>query len=342
MDNLRQIELDTPQGKKQLAVLCGDISDLSEELDVLTISAFHRDYAAVPHTLLGALDQNDINTALLSAEPFIDLRTTANIWLSPEIETARLPIRRIGCIESPPLFSSGDRTAILLKEIQAYFHMLEIASLSGVPIRTLAMPVIGGGNQHIDSELVMIPILNECLRFLKQDEQIRRIFIITRNRGQAEAFAATLEQSYHLMQNRQPAEEEKKQLAFISYSSADRNVADNLCAKLEARGIPVWYAPRNIHSKDYASAIVQAISECSHFVVILSKHSLASEHVLNEIDLAFQELNRKIAFLPLKIDEEELGPAFKYYLSRQHWMDAHVPPLEKRLEEFVSQSFPIN
>lgn len=341
MDNLRKIAVDTPQGDKQISVLCGDIAELREELDVLTISAFYRDYAAVPHTLLGALDQNNISTARLSAKPFIDLRTTNNIWLSQEIKEGLLPIRRIGCIESPTFYTSGDRTAILLNEIRAYFHMLEIASLSGAPIRTLAIPVIGGGNQRIDADLVKIPILNECFRFLKQNEQIQQIFIITRNRKQAEAFAETLEQSYLLMQNRQPAAEEKKKLAFISYSSADRNIADNLCIKLESRGIPVWYAPRNIHSTDYASAIVQAISECSHFIVILSKHSLASEHVLNEIDLAFQELNRHISFLPLKIDEEQLGPAFKYYLSRQHWMDAHVPPLEKRLEEFVSASFPV-
>ena len=37
------------------------------------------------------------------------------------------------------------------------------------------------------------------------------------------------------------------------------------------------------------------------------------------------------------IDEEEMGPSFRYYLSRQHWMDAHVPPLEKRLDECVAK-----
>ena len=32
-------------------------------------------------------------------------------------------------------------------------------------------------------------------------------------------------------------EEQKRPLAFLSYSSKDRNVADNLCAKLEKSGI---------------------------------------------------------------------------------------------------------
>ena len=44
-----------------------------------------------------------------------------------------------------------------------------------------------------------------------------------------------------------------------------------------------------------------------------------------------------IRFYPLKLDQEALGPAFKYYLSRQHWMDASCPPLEKRLEEYVDK-----
>ena len=99
----------------------------------------------------------------------------------------------------------------------------------------------------------------------------------------------------------------------------------------------MWYAPRNVDSPDYATAIVNAIARSSHFIVILSKDSLSSEHVLNEIDLGFQELKRGIRFYPLKLDDKELGPSFRYYLSRQHWMDASFPPLERRLEEFVAK-----
>ncbi|MBQ1475169.1 MAG: toll/interleukin-1 receptor domain-containing protein [Ruminococcus sp.] len=131
--------------------------------------------------------------------------------------------------------------------------------------------------------------------------------------------------------------EVQKPLAFISYSSADKNIADNLCSKLEQNGVRVWYAPRNIDTADYASAIVKAITNCTHFIVIISHNSLQSQHVLNEIDLAFQELRRKILFYPLKLDSEEMGPAFRYYLSRQHWMDASCPPLEAQLDQFVGK-----
>ena len=62
---------------------------------------------------------------------------------------------------------------------------------------------------------------------------------------------------------------------------------------------------------------------------------MSSEHVLNEIDLAFQGLPNKIKFCPLRIDETVFTPSFKYYLCRQQWTDAIDPPMEARLNEFV-------
>ena len=140
---------------------------------------------------------------------------------------------------------------------------------------------------------------------------------------------------------RQKAEDSKTDercpLAFISYSSKDRDIAEKMCAQLESRGIGVWYAPRDITSTDYASAIVEAITKSIYFVVILSHNSIRSNHVLNEIDLAFSELQRGMKILPVRIDEEELGPAFLYYLSRQQWIDAHIPPIELRFSEMAEK-----
>jgi hypothetical protein len=128
----------------------------------------------------------------------------------------------------------------------------------------------------------------------------------------------------------------QRDLAFISYSSKDKNIADNLCAKLEQKGIKVWYAPRDVHGP-YAAAIANAIDRAKYFVVILSQNSIASEHVLNEIDLAFQNISSGMRFKPLRIDDALFTPSFKYYLSRQHWMDATIPPLEERLNEFTQE-----
>lgn len=343
MDALVTKTIDTPYGPRSISVHAQDILTIDRPLDVMTISSFYRGYRPTRGTLLGALYEAGISVHDLAERPAIDLRDVCNIWLSQAVKGARLPIKRIGCIELSSHQEIGawhGLEARILSSIQAYFHMLHIASLSGVEVGSIGIPVLGAGNQRIDASLVTIPTLNECFRFLRTNEHAKEILIITRGKQQAFQFALALENSYSAMQTAarpitHAAGTRDGARVFISYSSKDKNVADNLCAKLEARGMKAWYAPRDIHSTDYASAIVEAIGWCTHFVVIVSANSLASQHVLNEVDLAFQELNRSVKIAPLKIDEEEMGPAFKYYLSRQHWMDARVPPLERRLEEFV-------
>ncbi len=345
MNSLIEKSIHTAYGEKSISVHVMNILDLREELDIMTVSAFYNNYVPAQRTLIGALAAGGISVHDLSEEPEIDLRRNMHVWLSGEIGQSRLPIKRIGCIEMTPLSSDPDAQknseSQILSSIQGYFHMLEIASLSGIKVETIGMPILGSGNQGVSQDLILIPVLNECIQFLKNNKQAREIHIITVDQRAAYQFAKALNQSYSTVTGSSdaviPNPVSHDACAFISYSSKDKNVADNLCSKLENNGIKVWYAPRDIHTNDYATAIVDAISRCSHFVVILSKNSLQSQHVLNEIDLAFSQLNRNIRFKPLRIDEEELGAAFTYYLSRQHWMDAHIPPLEARLDEFVQK-----
>ncbi len=346
MDAVYQKSVATKSGDKVIKVFSCDIRNIDEKLDILTVSAFRGDYEPVQGTMIGALRDISISVKDLANDPLIDLRSLGSIWLSKETLPGS-PIGRIGCIEMSPYSRHREkwqsRKTDILSSLRAYFRMLDIASLSGVKAETIAMPILGTGNQHIDVDLITIPLINECVNDLRQNEQVREIWLIERNPKKAKKLIDALENSYAFQKEESQRDDgitpEQKSRGFISYSSADKNIADNLCAKLENTGVKVWYAPRDIPPKtDYAGSIVNAISNCEYFIVVLSKNSLQSNHVLNEIDLAFQEMNtRKIKFCPLKIDEEEMGPSFKYYLSRQHWMDAHEPPIEKRLDEFVSE-----
>lgn len=343
MNTLVTKNLHTHCGLKTISVVCSDIRELDEPIDVMAVSAFYRSYHPTFGTLIQGLVPYGIVVNDLAKHLQIDLRATSNVWLSEQIPGAKLPIGRIGCIESIPRPYSSNGTSreeALIVSMRSYFLMLEIAAHSGISVKTIGMPMIGGGNQGFDPKLVSVPLLNECIRFLVSCDSAERIILLTNNHHQADVLAKSLEASYSLLEADAPAVEVSpgNRLAFISYSSEDKNVADNLCSKLESSGVRVWYAPRDVDENDYASSIYYAINRCTHFIVILSHSSLGSQHVLNEIDLAFKQLiTRSIRFLPLKIDSEELGPSFSYYLSRQHWMDARTPPLEKRLDEFVQK-----
>ena len=341
MKELYQLTLSTDAGDKHIAVYEGDALTFPETIDVFTTSAYEEEYFPSPGSLFHALAKKGISVRELASHPAFDLRTPCHVWLSESIDSPLYPISRVGCIEMVYDTDTGAYTLDmegLLHSVHAYFQMLDIVSGYDVPIKLITLPLLGGGYQHISPTLTLIPVWNECVSFLKRNDASSRICILERNPEKAQMIAQSLATYYEAHQSTfaAPSSAENKKLVFISYSSKDKNIADHLCHKLEQNGFPVWYAPRDCKGP-YARAIAEAIEKCSHFVIILSQNSLASEHVLNEIDLAFQKLPNGVVFKPLKIDGALFTPSFKYYLSRQHWMDAQNPPLEERLDEFVMQ-----
>jgi hypothetical protein len=118
---------------------------------------------------------------------------------------------------------------------------------------------------------------------------------------------------------------------FISYSSKNKVIADAVCARLEENKIRVWFAPRDVPpGKAYASAIIQAIDQCRIFILIWSEESNKSNHILNEINHAF---NHNITVIPFRIDNVVPTESLEYYIGRTHWLDAITPPLEQHLSK---------
>lgn len=346
MRPLYSVQIPTDHGMKEISVYSCNILDFDEDIDILTTSAFVGSYRPTRGTMFEALNFAGISVMDLAAKPLIDLRSLCNVWLSDRVYYPASRIRRIGCIEisSHSYQPFQERERAIINSIKSYFCMLDIAADYDIKMDTLALPLIGSGRQRVSAELVIVPLLNECMSFLNRNPSVKRICFIEYSSSKAEMIADYLRRSYRIESARQtvprassPAPQNRPLASvFISYSSSDKNIADNLCSKLERRGIKVWYAPRDVIGP-YASAIVNAIHNSTHFIVILSKNSMKSQHVLNEIDLAFQGLPKNIKFKPLRIDETMFTAEFEYYLSRQHWMDAIAPPLEARLSEFVDK-----
>jgi hypothetical protein len=89
--------------------------------------------------------------------------------------------------------------------------------------------------------------------------------------------------------------------AFISYASADKTVADGVCAVLEAAGIRCWMAPRDISpGREYAAAIIDAIDRCRVMVLIFSSNANDSPQVCREIERA---ASKGVTIMPLRIEQ---------------------------------------
>lgn len=116
---------------------------------------------------------------------------------------------------------------------------------------------------------------------------------------------------------------------FISYSSKDKTIADAVCAKLEGRKIRCWMAPRDIPAgQNFARSIIYAINDSKVFVLVWSASTNTSEHILNEINQAF---DHGIPIIPFRIEEVLPTVEMRYYFGRTHWLDALTPPLEKHI-----------
>ena len=100
---------------------------------------------------------------------------------------------------------------------------------------------------------------------------------------------------------------------FISYSSKDKEKADQLTELLASAGLSVWIDQSGIEvATSWSKEIVQAIDGCKAFVVLLSPNSIASKNVIKELSLA-AERNKKI--LPLDLEPVALPDDLAYHLA---------------------------
>jgi TIR domain len=121
--------------------------------------------------------------------------------------------------------------------------------------------------------------------------------------------------------------------AFISYASADKEKAFEICESLESGGSRCWIAPRDVRAgREYANEIVLGIEHSRCFVLVLSEAANQSEFVRREVERAVSK--RKPVF-PIRIEEVLPSPALELFVSATHWIDAWSGALVKHVERLA-------
>lgn len=106
---------------------------------------------------------------------------------------------------------------------------------------------------------------------------------------------------------------------FISYSSKDADIANEICDALESSGLQCFIAPRNIRSGHlYAEEIIYGLEASDVLVLLLSDNSNASAHVLREIEWS---VSNNLPIVTYKLSDVELSPSMKYFLMATQWLD---------------------
>lgn len=120
---------------------------------------------------------------------------------------------------------------------------------------------------------------------------------------------------------------------FISHSSKDKAIADAACARLEARGLRCWIAPRDVvPGATYPSEIRRGIADCRVFLAVYTAAFNESEETLAEVHRAVKDGKYVI---PFRIEDVRMRVDMEHFLSTRHWLDAMTPPLEAHLDRLA-------
>ena len=114
---------------------------------------------------------------------------------------------------------------------------------------------------------------------------------------------------------------------FVSYSTKDTDLANEIVNYLESNGFPCWIAPRDITSgMDYTDLLNSALTNCHTLLLIVSSHSAKSQWVKKEVTTAVS-LNKNI--IPFLISPTEIKGGLLFMLNNLQWIDATKKPQNK-------------
>ena len=193
MNRLNIVGLDTPLGYKTLELWHGDITKLGCSVDLLLVSAFRGGYAPIPGTVFGALAANlGVGIAELARTPELDLREALGTWVSRPVPGCEFA--RILCTEMLGRARSvGDA-------LQSLFATIAVLEARDVDVETLAMPVLGAGNQGLPSGEVIAELIAHTRAHVARSSRTRRVMFVeydaSRARELSEAMDRLLKRSH--------------------------------------------------------------------------------------------------------------------------------------------------
>lgn len=107
---------------------------------------------------------------------------------------------------------------------------------------------------------------------------------------------------------------------FVSYATADRKQALDVCKAIERRGMQCWISTRDVHpGENYQEAIVRSIRAAPAMVLVFSEAANNSDEIKKELSLASRY---HVPVMALRIEDVEPSDAFAYELSTRQWIDA--------------------
>ena len=121
---------------------------------------------------------------------------------------------------------------------------------------------------------------------------------------------------------------------FVSYAHIDAAAVYPEINRMHQNGVRIWYDKGVEEGSEWPAEIERALNNCAVFIVFLSKHSIESVNVRNEIHLA---LKKKKEFLAIYLEKTELKFGLELTISSlQHVTKRQTGEYWERVWKFLS------
>ena len=175
----------------------------------------------------------------------------------------------------------------------------------GIPVKWVALPILGAGSQGIAVSDIAGPLINQCIQALQTVEGLESITFYERNKYKAGELTRVLEEVLH------PERPEEDQV-FISYHHDRVAEAYRLRQLLEKRGLRCWMAPDSIPAgSDYTSEIPFVLNRVKALVLLLTPEAEQSNWVHKEVGIAIGNGKKVVPYQP---ENYSPGAQFRFLL----------------------------
>lgn len=299
-----------------------DMSKTDEQYDVAVCSAFKQDYTPTRSSLIGALYYNKgISVESLSKDCEIGNFKEDGGWLSKELDGN---FKRILCVEITDLYNYQ---SVHQREIRGSFstmrYLLERLEIRNIPLRKLAMPVLGSGDQQLEIEYVAPALFNNIMGALENVAELTAVDIYEINEQKASRLKQLLESILLSKYGK---------LLFISHSHVQADVAHQLVDIFSAHDIPCWIAPDSIPAgKEYLDEIPAVIANSFAVLALVTPEAETSRWVKRELEAA---INGNVPIIPCLLQNYPVGAKFAFILGDHQRFSLNRLQAEK-LEELI-------
>jgi esterase/lipase superfamily enzyme len=131
-------------------------------------------------------------------------------------------------------------------------------------------------------------------------------------------------------------------VVYVSYASKDAKLVEAIVGALEARGIPCWYANRDLglgSAKPFLTSIQQVLGTARAMLLLFTDWANRSQFIAAEVAVAIA--NRVPIILLTADDSIHLNPDLEHLLAIAQWVRVHtLSEVHAALSELMGQSVP--